>query len=132
MYVVYGDNKCTCTKPPTHTLTHTHTHSDLPPLGSIAVKVFKENFNKKKREKVPATDMGKVEVPSLVLEGGQLLEKWSVCLLVAETVCVGGGGGGCVRNTTASVKITFNSCSKYCHRCLCTCVQVSINSVLHW
>ena len=35
-------------------------------------------------------------MPSLVLEGGQLLEKWSVCLLVAETVCVGGGEGRAV------------------------------------
>ena len=55
---------------------HTHTLSDLPPLGAISVKIFKENFNRKKRDKVPTTDMGKVDIPALVLEGGQVLEKW--------------------------------------------------------
>ena len=59
----------------TYTHTHTQTHSNLPPLDSITVKIFKENYNKKK---VPATDLGKVEVSAFVLEGGQLLDKWYV------------------------------------------------------
>ena len=58
-----------------HTYTPSHPHSDLPPLGAISVKIVKENY-RKKREKVPMIDVGKVDIPALVLEGGQVLEKW--------------------------------------------------------
>ena len=32
--------------------------SDLPMLGSVIIRIFKENYNKKKRERVPATELG--------------------------------------------------------------------------
>ena len=50
--------------------------SDLPPLGAVMIKLYRENYNKKKREKVPATDIGKIEIPALILENGQNYEKW--------------------------------------------------------
>ena len=52
--------------------------SDLPPLGSVMIKVYRENYNKKRREKTPATDIGKIEMPALILESGQLMEKWYI------------------------------------------------------
>ena len=46
-------------------------------LGSVMLKLYRENFSKKKREKVsPATDLGRVELPALILENGQMMEKW--------------------------------------------------------
>lgn len=33
-------------------------HRDLPMLGSVMVKLYRENYNKKKREKAPATEVG--------------------------------------------------------------------------
>ena len=55
-------------------------YSDLPPLGSIMIKVHRENHGKKRREKqvLGSTEMGKVEIPALILESGQGSEKWSV------------------------------------------------------
>lgn len=50
--------------------------SDLPPLGSIMIKIFKENYNKKKKEKVPSAEVGRVEIPALILESGNIHEKW--------------------------------------------------------
>ena len=31
---------------------------DLPMLGSVMIKLYRENYNKKKREKAPATELG--------------------------------------------------------------------------
>ena len=62
-------------------------------LGSIVIKVFKENYSKKKKERLPSTPVGKkwctsencfyslifsgkIEFPTLMLETGQVLEKW--------------------------------------------------------
>ena len=33
-------------------------HRDLPMLGSVMVKLYRENYNKKKREKAPVTEVG--------------------------------------------------------------------------
>ena len=41
----------------THTHTHTNTHRDLPLLGSVTVRVCRENYNKKKKERSD-TDIG--------------------------------------------------------------------------
>ena len=51
-------------------------YSDLPPLGSVMIKIYRENYKKSRREKTPATDVGKIEMPALILESGQLMEKW--------------------------------------------------------
>lgn len=36
-----------------------HIYRDLPMLGSIVIKVFKENYSKKKKERLPSTPVGK-------------------------------------------------------------------------
>ena len=33
-------------------------HRDLPMLGSVMVKLYRESYNKKKREKAPVTEVG--------------------------------------------------------------------------
>ena len=40
------------------------------------IKIYRENYSKKRREKAPPTDIGKIEMPALILESGQLMEKW--------------------------------------------------------
>jgi len=50
--------------------------SDLPSLGSIMIKIYKENHSKKKKEKAVTTELGWVEIPTLVLESGSVHEKW--------------------------------------------------------
>lgn len=42
------------------------------------IKIYRENYSKKRREKTPATDIGKIEMPALILESGQLMEKWYI------------------------------------------------------
>ena len=37
---------------------------DLPMLGSVMIKLYRENYNKKKREKAPATELGMPQVLS--------------------------------------------------------------------
>ena len=73
----------------THTFTNTHTYihshpcpySDLPPLGAVMIKIYRENYSKKRREKAPPTDIGKIEMPALILESGQLMEKWYIKII---------------------------------------------------
>jgi RAS protein activator-like 2 len=48
---------------------------DLPRLGSVTVKVCRENYNKKKKERSD-TDIGKIEIPAILLQNGQLSEQW--------------------------------------------------------
>jgi hypothetical protein len=48
---------------------------DLPLLGTVTVKVCRENYNKKKKERSD-TDIGKIEIPAIVLQKGQVNEKW--------------------------------------------------------
>ncbi len=43
------------------------------------IKVHRENHSKKRREKqqvLGSTELGKVEIPALILESGQGNEKW--------------------------------------------------------
>lgn len=41
-------------------------------LGSMEIRLFREVY-KKKREVMP---LGKIEIPTLMLESGQVTEKW--------------------------------------------------------
>ena len=47
---------------------------ELPMLGSLEIRLFREVF-KKKREVMA---VGKIEIPTLMLESGQVTEKWWV------------------------------------------------------
>lgn len=45
-------------------------------LGSIQIKLCKETY-KKKRERV-VEEVGKINIPTLKLDGGHITEKWLV------------------------------------------------------
>ena len=48
-------------------------HRELPMLGSILIKLYKETYKKRDRSVEP---IGKIEIPTLILESGQVTEKW--------------------------------------------------------
>ena len=45
------------------------------------IKLYRENHGKKRKEKIASTELGKVEIPALILESGQIHEKWYVVAL---------------------------------------------------
>ena len=72
---------------------------DLPTLGSVTIKVYRENYNKKKKERsdtdignfllfissrlstsclISSLCTGKIDIPAILLHNGQLHEEWSV------------------------------------------------------
>lgn len=51
---------------------------ELPMLGSILIKLYKETYKKRDRSVEP---IGKIEIPTLILESGQVTEKWYPVML---------------------------------------------------
>ena len=42
-------------------------------LGSILIKLYKETYKKRERS---VELIGRIEIPTIILESGQVLEKW--------------------------------------------------------
>ena len=48
-------------------------YRELPSIGSIIIKLYKEIYKKRERS---VELIGKIEIPTIVLESGQVFEKW--------------------------------------------------------